>query len=110
MTNDNSYEILFYDLKTGRHVPQSSQFKSEQWATWTCTLGFPVQGIWPPRADGSDINAVCRSPDGTVTATADDFGTVKLFKYPSPVENAAAQTYRGHSSHVTNIEFTKAAG
>ena len=46
-------------------------------------------GIFPPAADGSDINAVARSPDGTVSATADDFGQVKLFKYPCPVEEAA---------------------
>lgn len=43
-----------------------------------------------------------------VTATADDFGLVKLFKYPSPVEkNAACHEYRGHSSHVTNARFIK---
>ena len=60
--------------------------KDEPWASWTCSLGFTVMGIFPPAADGSDINAVCRSPDGTVSATADDFGTVKLFKYPCPVE------------------------
>ena len=28
------------------------------WATWTVTLGWPVQGIWPKCADGTDINAV----------------------------------------------------
>jgi microtubule-associated protein-like 6 len=36
-----------------------------------------------------DINAVDRSPDGKVLATGDDFGLVKLFKYPSPVPKAA---------------------
>lgn len=64
-------------------------------------------GIFPPRADGTDINAAARSPDGTVTATADDFGMVKLFRSPCPVEKAAFQQYNGHSSHVTNVDFTK---
>ena len=63
--------------------------KDEQWATWSCTLGFPVMGIFPPAADGSDINAVARSPDGTLSATTDDFGQVNLFKCPFSVEDFA---------------------
>ena len=60
--------------------------KDEKWASWTCALGWSVKGIFPPAADGSDINAVARSPSGNVSATGDDFGTVKLFKYPCPVD------------------------
>ena len=87
MTNSLSYENLFFDTTTGKQETRGgSILKDEKWASWSCTLGFPVMGIFPPAADGSDINAVARSPDGTVSATADDFGTVKLFKYPCPVE------------------------
>ena len=82
-------------------------FKNEPWATWTCTLGWPVQGIWPPCADGSDINCIERSPDGSVVATGDDFRTVKLFRYPCPVDEAAGQKYSGHSEHVTNVGFSR---
>ena len=46
-------------------------------------------GIFPPCADGSDINAVARSPDGTLSATTDDFGQVNLFKCPFSVEDFA---------------------
>ena len=56
--------------------------------------------------DGSDINAVVRSPDHTCLATADDFGFVNLFKFPAPVDNAAYNKNGGHSSHVTNVAFT----
>lgn len=48
-----------------------------------------------------------RAPDGTVLATADDFGLVKLFKYPCPVEKASFHQFNGHSSHVTNVRFVK---
>ena len=82
-------------------------FKNETWATWSCTLGWPVQGIFPPCADGSDINACERSPDGTVLATGDDFRMVKLFKYPCPVDEAAYQKYSGHSEHITNVGFSR---
>jgi WD40 repeat protein len=39
-------------------------------------------------------------------ATADDYGKVKLFRYPCIVPRAACRVYGGHSSHVTNISFT----
>lgn len=41
-----------------------------------------LPGIWPDGADGTDINAVCRSHDGSLLASADDFGKVHLFSYP----------------------------
>ena len=110
MSNCTSYNILFFDTKTGKHNPSgASAYKNESWASWTCTLGWPVQGIWPAFANGTDINSVDRSPDGIVLATADDFGKVKLFKYPNPVEKTANQQYLGHSSHVTNVRFLKQA-
>eukprot|EP00069_Balaena_mysticetus_P009896 bmy_06565T0 len=38
--------------------------------------------IWSEGADGTDINAVARSHDGKLLASADDFGKVHLFSYP----------------------------
>lgn len=38
--------------------------------------------------------------------TGDDFGTVKLFKYPCPKEKASFNKYIGHSSHVTGVRFS----
>lgn len=66
--------------------------RDEEWFTWTCTLGWPVTGIWPKEADGTDINYVDRSkkmhPDGYyVLATADDFSKVNLFRYPALTKN-----------------------
>jgi len=56
--------------------------------------------------DGSDVNAVCRSPDMMCLAGADDFGFVNLYKWPAPVEAAACNKNSGHSSHVTNVAFS----
>ena len=85
----------------------ASGFKDEKWSSWTLSLGWPVQGIFPSLADGSDINAVERAPDHTIVATGDDFSKVKLFKYPNPVEKAPFIEFTGHSSHVTNVSFSR---
>ncbi|RHY31146.1 hypothetical protein DYB25_005923 [Aphanomyces astaci] len=84
----------------------ASAFKDEQWATWTCILGWPVQGMWQPEADGSDINAVDRSHSGSLLATADDFGKVKVFRYPCVHKHAGFVDFLGHSSHVTNVRWS----
>jgi len=78
-SNDGSYELLYWNASTGKmDASGASNFRDEQWHTWSCILGWPVQGIWPPGADGSDINGVDRShaphSDGYfLVATADDF-------------------------------------
>ena len=76
-----------------------------EWNTWTCTLGWCVQGIWKGDMDGSDINYVDRSPSKKVIATADDFGKVKVFTYPSVLDNSSFSSYSGHSSHVTSLKW-----
>jgi len=105
-SNCQGYELLFADVASVSHIPAASPLKDVQWASWTCTLGWPVQGIWPAAADGTDVNAVARSHDGRTLATADDFGRVCLFRYPCYTKEAASKESRGHSSHVTNVDWT----
>jgi microtubule-associated protein-like 6 len=104
-SNCGAYELLFSDTSNGQQINDIKSLSDTEWASWTCTLGWPVQGIWPPGADGTDINAVDRSPSGTLLATADDFGLVKLFRYPCASEKAKFCEFRGHSSHVTNVRW-----
>lgn len=56
--------------------------------------------------DYTDVNSVSRSHNGLLLATGDDFGMVKLFKYPCVVEKAQNNEYSGHSSHVTKVKFS----
>lgn len=106
-SNSTSYDLLYHSIGTGKQIPNgASSFKDEKWATWTCPIGWPVQGIWPPCASGDDINAVDRDKSMKTLVTADDFGKIKLFKYPCPLEKAAFKRFIGHSSHVTCVRFT----
>jgi WD40 repeat protein/Ca2+-binding EF-hand superfamily protein len=100
-----SYELLYWDVRDGKQLTSgASANKDEHWASWSCTLGWPVQGIYPPCADGTDVNMVARNSAKTLLATSDDFGLVKLFRYPC-LKGALDAKYVGHSSHVTNITF-----
>ena len=105
-TNCGAYELLFANIQTGQQIPKAKELRDVQWSTWSCTLGWPVQGIWPPCSDGTDINAVDRSHVGSLVATGDDFGKVKLFRYPCVQKASQCQEYLGHSSHVTNVRWT----
>jgi microtubule-associated protein-like 6 len=66
-TTDGANELLYWDAD-GRRMPTATDFRDTDWASWTCPFGWPVAGIWPPNSDGTDINALDRSPQGTVRA------------------------------------------
>uniref|UniRef100_A0A8C5SZS1 EMAP like 2 n=1 Tax=Laticauda laticaudata TaxID=8630 RepID=A0A8C5SZS1_LATLA len=102
VTNSGDYEILYWDPSTCRQITSVEAVRNQEWATATWCLHL---GIWPEGADGTDINAVCRSHEGKLLASADDFGKVHLFSYPCCQPRAPSHTYSGHSSHVTNIAF-----
>merc|ERR1712146_62905 len=80
--------------------------RDTKWNTSQSILGWGVKGIWPPEADGTDVNAASRSPDESLLATGDDYGKVKLFIYPCCKENSKFKEYKGHSAHVANVRFS----
>lgn len=60
-SNSTSYDLLYHSISSGKQLPGgASSFKDEKWNTWTCPIGWPAQGIWPPCSSGDDINAVDR--------------------------------------------------
>eukprot|EP00899_Mesostigma_viride_P008440 jgi/Mesvir1/17598/Mv08830-RA.1 len=111
-TNSGDNDLLFWSIPSGEQIKFPSELRDREWATWTCTLGWPVQGIWPKYADGTDINACARTKQGSwaenecVLVTADDFGLIKLFHYPCDVARADYNAYEGHAAHVTNVCFS----
>lgn len=147
-----AYETIYYqpaptrtERVLGSHVampsgvtwPVAKIIRRDQrdtnWNTWSCTLGFPVMGIWQRGMDGTDVNACDRSPllrdmtykqlygesngpaegsekfgtpkRGKVMVTANDDGTVGLYNFPSILHHSPHHSFRGHASHVTNIRF-----
>ncbi|XP_066530096.1 echinoderm microtubule-associated protein-like 1 isoform X2 [Hoplias malabaricus] len=105
VSNSGDYEILYWIPSVCKQVVSVETTRDIPWATFTCTLGFHVFGLWPDGSDGTDINAVCRSNDKKLLVTGDDFGKVHLFSFPCSQSRAPSHVYGGHSSHVTNVNF-----
>ncbi|XP_044127436.1 echinoderm microtubule-associated protein-like 1 isoform X6 [Bufo gargarizans] len=105
MSNSGDYEILYWIPMACKQVVSAETTRDLEWATYTCTLGFQVFGVWPEGSDGTDLNAICRSTDQKLLATGDDFGKVHLFSYPCSQSRTSSHAYGGHSSHVTNVSF-----
>ncbi|NP_001427305.1 echinoderm microtubule-associated protein-like 1 isoform 6 [Homo sapiens] len=105
VSNSGDYEILYWVPSACKQVVSVETTRDIEWATYTCTLGFHVFGVWPEGSDGTDINAVCRAHEKKLLSTGDDFGKVHLFSYPCSQFRAPSHIYGGHSSHVTNVDF-----
>lgn len=86
MVNSGAKEQLFYEAPRGKRITlRLAEIEKLDWSTWTSVLGHTCEGVWPPKSDVTDVNAVCVSNAKGVIATADDFGFVKLFQYPVKV-------------------------
>ena len=112
-TTSGDYELLFWDARSGKQITSASAVRDVKWATTTCTLGWAVQGIWPARSDGTDVNAVDKSniTSGTsakqqLLVSGDDFRKVKIFRYPCIKEKSSFKVYKGHSENVMNVKFS----
>jgi microtubule-associated protein-like 6 len=104
-------ELLFFNTETGEYNARITGMKDVEWSTWTCPYGWPVQGTWPHLWDGTNITSTCSSAIRDVVACADDFGILKVFRYPCTVRGAACTEHWGHSSSgISRVRFTAGDG
>lgn len=105
------FETYTFDTSTGElklvedESSKSCPPEDISWSTWTKTTGAPVTGIVPAFAELSDVSTTHRSSDFELVATGDDFGRVKLFRWPCAEPLASAKTYYGHASRVAAVRF-----
>lgn len=66
----------------GKPLTSKEEIKGIPWASWTCVRGPEVSGIWPKYTEVIDINSVDANYNSSVLVSGDDFGLVKLFKFP----------------------------
>ncbi|XP_014802496.1 PREDICTED: echinoderm microtubule-associated protein-like 5 [Calidris pugnax] len=105
--NTGAKEQLFFEAPRGKKqtIP-SLEVEKIGWASWTSVLGSCCEGIWPIIGEVTDVTASCLTSDSKVLATGDDFGFVKLFRYPAKGKFGKFKRYVAHSTHVTNVRWT----
>ena len=106
-SNCGAYELLYWDAVNGSQITRASSLKDQGWETWTCVLGWPVQGIWAPEAKGCDVHSVSLSSDKRLLVAGESSQKLKLFNYPVPEGADHSSQFVGHGSFVTNVRFSK---
>ena len=90
VSTSDTYELLFWDRFTGKPILASSVANFAKpghettWATWTCNLGWAIQGISAAAPDEFFITSVARDSSSTLMLTGDANGGVSLSPYPCP--------------------------
>jgi len=69
-------------LAVGKQVTSTEEIQSIHWYSFTGVLGPEVNGIWEKYTDTNDVNATDAAFENKVIVTGDDFGLVKLFRFP----------------------------
>jgi WD40 repeat protein len=117
MSNSVDDEIIYWEIAPGagsdgagfkpKQFVHPYELRDIEWYTWTCHLGWPVQGVWcggHEYNDNSEINGICRSGGGDSMLTADTHCNVRLFRFPC-LHGATPKTYARHCAHVTGAIF-----
>lgn len=92
-------------LKFYPHLPDPDDV---EWAGDPLVAGWDVQGCYQAEWDGTDLNDITLSSDGQFLVAGDDFGIVRLFRYPAISNKPGAhRMYLGHSSFVVGVEFCR---
>ncbi|MEW5309958.1 MAG: hypothetical protein WDW38_001797 [Sanguina aurantia] len=116
-SNCGAFELLYWEASTGKQIRQDQ--RDTLWENWTCTLGFPVMGVWRRGSDVTEVEALHRSNrieafartdplcgEGQYVVTASDDGRIRLMNFPAVVQAAPCREYVGHSSHVMDVRFS----
>lgn len=102
-----AYDLLFTKTDTYEQDPSgATNTKSLDWHTGNAKFFWNVEGIFPSGTDGTHINGVDISKDGSLVATGDDFGLVNVFRNPCRA-NHKPISLRGHSEHVVKVRFVE---
>lgn len=98
--------LLPCKFSAGKHLTSKEEIKGIHWASWTCVIGSEVNGIWPKYTNITDVNSVDGNYNSSVLVTGDDFGLVKLFRFPCLKKGKMVFCISGEC----NIDFAAISG
>eukprot|EP00752_Nemacystus_decipiens_P008508 g7598.t1 len=102
---DGAGALLFADAATGIQIPSAAAMKDIEWGTWTLPFGWAPRGVWPTAGNdpGTEVTCAKRSGDSSLLAAGDNFGRLRLFKYPAPLPGSCCSEYRAHCAALRRV-------
>lgn len=58
-STSQAYELFSHEADTGMVIPAASRLKNVEWDTQTTLFAWASQGLWPPEADGTEVDTTC---------------------------------------------------
>ena len=114
-TTSEAAELIFIESEEMKQITTLDEFPellNETWISQTCVYGWSVQGVWREyMGNGNEVKMLDRSHkkfygEYHALAAVDDFGDLRVYKYPCVQPDAQAIVARGHSSYVSNVKWT----
>lgn len=102
---DNGKYIYYRkDFDTFNTLNLPSIARDIEWDTWTCTTGYPVQGLWK-RGEKKNYSTVARSHNEKLLVTCTDSGTLEIFNYPCLSLKNEPSVITGHQTVPLHVSF-----
>uniref|UniRef100_K3XBQ4 HELP domain-containing protein n=1 Tax=Globisporangium ultimum (strain ATCC 200006 / CBS 805.95 / DAOM BR144) TaxID=431595 RepID=K3XBQ4_GLOUD len=111
----NKGEMVFFETASGVEITRIATLKDVEWLSWTCPYGWWVQGAWPSvQSADYEISAIDRSASsqenarvsGQLLVVGDNFGSLRLYRYPCVAMNSLSQVCQGASSAISAVRFS----
>jgi echinoderm microtubule-associated protein-like 6 len=104
--NSAKHELFYFSCNTLKRLKAgTAQMKDAVWSTWTCPLGWPVQGVWGSTPAGLEVMSLDRSHEGALMACGDERGSLRLYNSPCVEPDAFCNEYRAHARGVANCRW-----
>jgi len=107
--NCGGYQLAYYEADTGLSIPSASRLKDVVWSSQTATMSWFTQGLWPAENSGNEIlccdTNFANEHGDKVIAAGDNFGRVRLVRYPCQSSYCLGKQYSVHSGPVSSVRW-----
>jgi len=102
---DSTNRIFYTESSSSSNVPSPAALRDEKWATWSCPVGWPVQGFWRSQPLYSFPSCVQRSWSGMLLACGSTSGRLFLSHNPC-IRDAGFSDQHGHAGPISRIGWS----
>ena len=101
---------MYFNSANGERIKDVMELRDVEWASFTMPVGWPVQGLWSLTKEGVTVDALDRSPAGTLLAAGSATGELLVTSAPC-LDYSKRRTIRalGHSGAVANVRIAQRA-